>query len=209
MSDAELPQQPSDEDLLQRACQGNEVAFGAVYERFRAKLFTFVKRLVGDYHLAEDIVEEVFVRVLLAATGRPGFDPGHVKEGRRTKAMAWLYRIAYNLAITDLRRPGRRDRSISRTDDDQGGLLHVATILDPTPTPVDIAIAREHRAALSACLDKLTPEEYEVAVLIYLVDFTFEETAAILETRIGTVMGRSGRVRAKLLECLKRKGITL
>jgi RNA polymerase sigma-70 factor (ECF subfamily) len=188
----------SDEELLQRALQGDQEAFAELYNRYFRPLFVFARRIVRRD--AEDIAQETFVRVL---TALPQFDPA------RGTVRNWLFTIARRLAIDALRRLGRELPPPGDAAGDANGSSAIANIPDLAPTPEEIAIVREHRAALNDCLDKLTPQESEVAILIYMVGFKFEETAAILEIPIGTVMSRSGRARAKLRQCLKRKGIIL
>jgi RNA polymerase sigma-70 factor (ECF subfamily) len=187
----------NDEELLQRACQGDQAAFAEFYNRYYAPLFAFARRIVRQDALAEDVAQEAFVSVLV---NLPRFDPD------RGRARGWLFRIAYYLAINIIRRQGREPPTPAEKPNGSSAL---ANTIDLQPTPEDLAMAREHRAALHHCLEELRSEDRVVVQLIYLEGFTFAEAAEILNWPLGTVQSRSGRARAELRKCLKRKGVEL
>lgn len=91
-----------DSHLAQRHLEGDAQAFGALVDRYQTRLLNFVYRTIGDRERAEDLVQEVFILVFR-----------HLHRFDRTKTFStWIYTIASNLAITELR--GRRRAGVSK-----------------------------------------------------------------------------------------------
>lgn len=91
-------QQASDAELMARLGQGDMVSLGELASRHQGRVISLAYRLLGDWHRAEDIAQETFLRVREAAS----------KYAPQAKFTTWLYRIAYNLSI-DQQRRGRND----------------------------------------------------------------------------------------------------
>src|ERR687890_2428588 len=87
----------SDEQLLALFRAGSEEAFGAIHDRYRQRLFAYVRQMlcVGPRQDAEDVLQDVFVRAYAALRG----------DDREVNVRAWLYRVAHNRCIDQLRRP--------------------------------------------------------------------------------------------------------
>ena len=81
--------EPFDPDLVRRLRRGDAAAFDAIYAQMRPRLFGFLVRLTRDRALAEDLLQESFLRLARSA---PGLDP-------QTNLRAWLFRVARNLTI--------------------------------------------------------------------------------------------------------------
>ena len=157
----------SDEELMQDLQRGEMQAFDKLYERHARPLFNFIRRLLRDESLAEDVFQETCMRVLRNA-GR--FDP-------RGRFRTWLYTVAHNLCMDELRRRRRR-MSIPA-----GELPGPA----PAPDPHERLVEGESAHRL---LGGLRPELRAVVVLRVLHGYSQEETARIVGVPVGTVKSR-------------------
>ena len=156
----------SDEELMQDLQRGEMQAFDALYERHARPLFNFIRRVLRDESLAEDVFQETCMRVLKNA-GR--FDP-------RSRFRTWLYTVAHNLCMDELRRRRRR-MSIP------AGALPEPP---PAPDPHDLLVAGESARLLGG----LKPELRAVVVLRVLHGYSQEETGRIVGAPVGTVKSR-------------------
>lgn len=157
----------SDEELMQDLQRGQMQAFDALYERHARPLFNFIRRLLRDESLAEDTFQETCMRVVRNA-GR--FDP-------QTRFRTWLYTVAHNLCMDELR---RRRRRMSIPAGELPGPL-------PAPDPHERLVEGETAHRL---LGGLRPEHRAVVVLRVLHGYSQEETARIVGAPVGTVKSR-------------------
>ena len=158
----------SDEALMDNLRQGDMQAFDELYKRHRQPLFNFVCRLLQDEALAEDVFQETYMRVLENADR---FKP-------RAKFSTWLYTVAHNLCMDELR---RRKMSIP---------AEKMAAPPPARDPHDHLLAREEAAAAHHLLAALQPHLRAVVVLRVLRDCSQEETAKIVGVPVGTVKSR-------------------
>jgi RNA polymerase sigma-70 factor, ECF subfamily len=164
-----------DEQLILRVASGDRVAFEALYDRYSATVFGIVLKMLGDRELAEDAVQEVFWRVWRRAGS---FD--------RSRAFApWLFGIAHNYGIDELRRRRVRPQPVYE-DDEQ-------PILSDIPDEVDVAAQAtlaDQRRIVRAALDQLPDEQRQALMLAYYGGLTQQEIAARLGNPLGTVKTR-------------------
>ena len=158
----------SDETLMQNLRRGDMQAFDELYTRHRQSLFNFIFRLLQDAALAEDVFQEAYMRVLEKADR---FNP-------RNKFSTWLYTVAHNLCMDELR---RQSTSIPAEN---------TTELPPARSPDDHLLKREDEEAAHHLLAGLQPHLRSVVVLRVLHDYSQEETAKIVGVPIGTVKSR-------------------
>ena len=156
----------SDEELMQDLQRGEMQAFDALYERHARPLYNFIRRLLRDESLAEDVFQETCMRVLRNA-GR--FDP-------RSRFRTWLYTVATNLCMDELRRRRRR--------------LSIPAGELPGPTPEPDPHERLEGESAQRLLGGLKPELRAVVVLRVLHGYSQEETARIVGAPVGTVKSR-------------------
>lgn len=185
----------SDEQLMQSVMAGDQPALSALVTRHHAPLLGYLYRLVnGDRPLAEDLVQEAFLRMLRQRS---------YQAGRPVKP--WLYAIATNLARDYFK--SAAVRKIRRDGDETGALLAVA---DSAPGPEDHALAAERGSEVRAALSRLAEEHRVVLVLRFYQGFTLQEIADTLEIPLGTVKSRLSvgihRLRAMLVPIESRKG---
>lgn len=156
------------ERLLERYLAGDADAFEALVGLYEDKLYGFILRMVGDAHLAEDVFQQVFMKV---ATHAATFDG-------RASFSTWVYRIARNAAQDELRRKRRR-RVASVADPDGGGMENI--FASNEPTPLEKLAADELAEKIRQALDEIPPAQRAA--------FLLKEEAEMDFTEIGMVMG--------------------
>lgn len=185
----------SDDELMCRFQQGDESGFQRLMERYQDRILNFVFRMVSDRHLAEDLTQEVFVRVYVNA-GR--YHPG-------SRFAPWVYRIASNLAINELRRR-KRWRFVTIDSNPADDDRNVVTDLkdednaDPETQVAQMEASRE----VSMALEKIPLKYRGPLILRELEGYDYEEIAQILDIPRGTVKSRLNRGRSLLETVLKR-----
>ena len=146
--------------------------FRAFYQKHRDRLFAYLMRSTGDYHLSSDILQESFTRYL-------------EKYGEQGQNTALLYTIARNAVVDGHRRQSRDTRLF----DEQKYLQH---------NPEAHLMVREDYRRILAAIQELEPEEREVLSLVVSSDLPYREIARITGTSEGNVKVRVHRARIKL-----------
>ncbi len=167
----------SDRELLFRHGQGDPGAFGVLYDRHAAPLLFYLHSFIGDASLAEDLLQEAFLRLA-------GQDPGLLQESAR----GLLYTIARNLAVDEARRSRIRQRSHPRLERESGA--------GPDPALSE---------ALSRSLEHLPEEQREVLTLKFHARMTFLEIARLTGVPEPTVKSRYRYAIGKLAELMSEK----
>ncbi|MBI1805439.1 MAG: sigma-70 family RNA polymerase sigma factor [Ignavibacteria bacterium] len=182
----------SDEELIATFQQGTVEAFNQIVGRYKDQLMNFVFRYLGDYDEADDIVQEVFIRVY---RNKHAYKP-------IAKFSTWIYTIAANLAKTQLRRR-KRHASFSFHRGKEGENNHDYSIPD-TRYPADgQAESSLKQAIIQKALDSINPKYREVVILSDIQELSYEEICQITGLNIGTIKSRLSRGRAKLQILLK------
>lgn len=173
-----------DARLIERSVSGDSEAFGRLVTRYQDRLYNSMVHYLRNETEAEDVVQETFI---LAFTRLGSF------QGK-SAFYTWLYRIAFNTAISRGRR--RRPRVSVERD-----LLDAGTGLDGEgPQPGDQLQQDERAAELMAALGRLNQEHRAILVLREMDELSYEEISEILETPVGTVRSRLHRARGQLKE---------
>lgn len=154
-----------------------------------AQVYRLAYRLTGNAYDAEDLTQDVFVRVFKSIHT---FQPGTL-EG-------WLHRITTNLFLDQARRRQRiRMDSMSVAPDHVWG---------SATGPEDLHVDAELDADVAAALEALSPEQRVAVVLCDIEGLSYEEIASVLDVKIGTVRSRIARGRAALREALAHRAPT-
>ena len=166
-----------------RRCQAGEIAgLGALFELYERSVFQTAYGIVRRYDMAEDVTQQVFIRL---------FDA--VKRYDNDRAFApWLHRIAVNMSLDELRRRKKRDLPL-----DDAGDLHSKE----TP-PEEAAERNELREMIWECIGMLSPKHRAAVVLRYFHGFNEEEMATALGCRKGTVKSRLHNALKRLREVI-------
>lgn len=173
-----------DETLVLQSQQGDRNAFGELVCRHYEPVIRIVYRLCGNEQIAQDAVQEAFIRAWIKL---PGFQP-------RAPFRGWLYRIAVNTALDILRQ--KPQESI----DEREGM---ETMAEKSPGPEAAYIEKEQIAFLQALVKALPEAARAVLVLREYAGLSYAEIASILEIPVGTVMSRLNYARGRLREMLR------
>jgi RNA polymerase sigma-70 factor, ECF subfamily len=172
-------------DAVELVAKGDRNAFNTVYAATSAKLFGAIVRIVGHRDIAEDVLQEVYVRLWQQAS---------MYDRSRGSAITWLTSIARNRALDEAKR--RTMRSI----EDLPGVTEIAGDDDPARNQE----SGEDRGRLLACLDRLEPERKRIVLLAYHYGMTREEIARDIGRPVATVKTWLRRSLALLRDCLDR-----
>lgn len=185
-SNAKPVAQDGPEHLLVRYLSGDESAFETLVALYEEKLFAFLARMIGDDHLAEDVFQQTFVKVARNAGAYDG----------RASFSTWLFRIARNTALDELRR--RRNRPGEPRG--EAGAEGVAD--GSVETPLDKLAREELTARMRRALAELPEEQREAFLLREEGDLGFSEIGEALGCGKETAKSRFrlavGKLRAKL-----------
>ena len=190
-----LDDRTSDHALLEATRTGDEDAFAELVSRYRNQITSYIYRMTNDYDGAVDLAQETFVRVFKAAD----------RYQRSYAFSTYIYRIATNLAISELRKRKRR-KLISLTgffpgsDGDEPREFNPP---DDKPLQDSELVDTERRNAVQRAITTL-PEKYRAPLILRDVDGrSYDEIAKILETSEGTVKSRISRARGFLREKMR------
>jgi RNA polymerase sigma-70 factor, ECF subfamily len=184
----------SDHELIEATKQGDETAFAEIVRRYRSPITNYLYRFLNDYEEAVDLAQETFVRVYFAIARY------HTDYAFST----YIYRIATNLAISEIRRRKRR-RLISLTGLFQFDSEDTKEFQPPDEKPlaVDDLLENEQSATIARAIAAL-PEKYRAPLVLRDVEGkTYDEVAQILQLGLGTTKSRISRARQHLKEKLK------
>jgi len=173
--------------VLRKAQRGDERAFSLIVRAYEVPVFNYVLRLVGDRALAEDLTQEVFIRVF---QGLPKFS-------LRSKFTTWLFQVTKNRVLDELRASERRPRSVVAIDD-----IAPLEVLD---APIE---RLEEIDALWRAIEDLSTDLKMALLLRDVVGLSYTEIADSLEITLATVKWRIYKAREEVQLALGREGIS-
>jgi RNA polymerase sigma-70 factor (ECF subfamily) len=171
-----LPNAMPDEELMFHVRNGVGEMLGVLFERYQLPLYNFYLKLTGDRTVSEDLVQEVFFRILKY---RQSYRTG-------TPFRAWMYQIARNARLDSLTR--RRQETSWQPE------------MSPAVAPPDTAQQSQENALLYCALMRMADDKREVLVLSRFQDLKYEEIAQLLGCEIGAVKTRVHRALQELRE---------
>ncbi|HVX97842.1 MAG TPA: RNA polymerase sigma factor [Polyangia bacterium] len=185
MAIADAPDPSAEADLVAGLRSGDSAAFTAVYDRHAPTMFRFLVRLCGRRDLAEDLFQELWMRV--------------ARHGRRlrpdTRLGPWLYTVARNLV-----------RSHARWSvGDAAGLAALASwwyLEAPASAPLEAVLAADAARRLEAGIARLPASGREVLLLVVVEGLSVDDAARVLKLTSEAARQRLHRARAELLRCL-------
>ncbi len=183
----------SDHELIEAAKRGDEAAYAEVIARYKNPITNFLYRYLNDYEEAVDLAQETFVRVYFA------LDRYHTKFAFST----YIYRIAANLAISELRKRKRRSvLSLTGLFQSEEGRETEFQPPDPRPLADSDVIDAERDRVIAKAIASLPPKYRLPVVLRDVEGRSYDEVAEILKLGLGTTKSRISRARGMLREKL-------
>lgn len=183
----------SDHELLAAIRDGDELAFQEIVRRYRNPITNFVYRMLDDYDRSVELAQETFVRIYTSAS----------RYKANFSFSTYIYRIAANLAISELRQRKRRKlvSLFSPFTNDEGEPIEIDPP-DQCPLPDEALIDNERRRAVARAITSL-PEKYRAAIVLRDVEgLSYDRIAEVLNLSEGTVKSRINRARNLLKEKL-------
>ncbi len=187
----------SDLDLMLRVRDGDSASFEILLRRYRRPLVGYFCRMVRDQGLAEDLAQEVFLRVYKS---RERYQP----EARFT---TWLYRIATNLALNAIR--DRRDEVSDTTDDDCDSGPALERFVDPEPTVEQQLVQGDRARLIRQAVEELPGNQRAAVILHKYQEVDYRQIARILsvsESAVKSLLFRAYEALRVRLEPLLREG---
>ncbi|TCS96783.1 RNA polymerase sigma factor [Hazenella coriacea] len=157
----------SDEQLVEAMAEGNQAAFEAFVHRYHRLLVGSVERMLQDPNKAEDVVQEVFIRLIRQL--QQGKIPHRVKP--------WMYRVAINLC---------RDYWKSASYRSEQQRLDLPERREQSPSVIEIYEHQETRKEVLSSLSKLTQREREIIILRFYQELKLQEIAEVLSLTLST-----------------------
>ena len=185
-----MPENRSDAELMEAFRAGDAGAMGLLMERHKAALYGYLLRLTSRADAADDIFQEVFLKLI----GNP------TAYGERERLRAWLFTVARNAAMDRFRRESVRAELPLDGEEGRPGPAETAPSSEPGPAEAFDNKAMGER--IEAALASLSEEQREVFYLRHYSGLSFREIAEMLEVPIGTVLARMSRAAARLRDKL-------
>ncbi|MGB3198464.1 MAG: sigma-70 family RNA polymerase sigma factor [Saprospiraceae bacterium] len=188
--------QVSDQALIELYINGDEKAFQTLLERHQQKIYTSIYLFVKDRDMAEDLFQEVFIKII--DTLRKG---NYNHEGKFSQ---WATRIAYNMCVDQFRR-GKKRTKVSTTED-----FDIFDVLElPDDNREDQLIKSETHTKIRELVDSLPQEQREVVVLRHYTDMSFKEIASLTQVSINTALGRMRYALINIRKMMEENAVVL
>jgi RNA polymerase sigma-70 factor (ECF subfamily) len=181
-----------DDRLIAECLKGDPAAFGQLVRRYQDRLFNTMFRLVDNAEDAQDVVQEAFLSAYQSLDSFKG----------HSEFFTWLYRIAYNTAIS-LKRKQRVTLSLSAGGAGEGN--HEPLDESDLTRPGQGLERAEEERRIQAALNRLSPEHRMVLILKDMEGQKYEAMAEILQVPIGTIRSRLHRARSELRAILQQE----
>ncbi len=170
-----------DQQLIADYLAGDEQSLELLIGQYLKPIYSFVSRYVGNGQEAEDITQEVFVRVWR-----------NLKKFDQDKSFkTWIFSIAKNASLDFLKK--KKAIPFSEFDTEDGGNLITDTLADPSPLPLALLERADMAKMLNVAMEKLSPQYRMVLFLRYNDHFNFREIAESLGESLNTITSRHRR----------------
>lgn len=191
------PEDLSDNSLVQQFVDGNQSAIEVLISRHKKRVFTYILLIVKDHHLAEDIFQDTFIKVIRS-----------LKSGRYTengKFISWVLRISHNLIIDHF----RKEKLLNTTSNDD-------TIVDLFNSPKyseenieDKLVYEQITCDVRLLINELPDDQREVIMMRHYQGLSFKEISDLTNVSINTALGRMRYALINLRKLIEKKNLSL
>lgn len=185
-----------DQELVDLYIAGNESCLEILIARHKKRVFSYVMMVVRDRHLAEDIFQDTFIKVIQTLKRGTYNDEG--------KFLPWVLRIAHNLVIDHFRRQKRMPLV------DGGEDFDIFSVVSMRQGNVEDRIVKTQiRSDVRKAVEQLPSEQREVLIMRHYLDMSFKEIADSTNVSINTALGRMRYALINLRKQMEKKNIAL
>ncbi len=182
----------TDNALAQQSLEGNQQAFELLVKRYSGPLFNFIFRFLGDYDAASDILQQVIVQLYISLP--------KLRTGEPLKA--WLFQVARNRCLDELRRKHAIHFSELEKSVDDDEQLALADMPDISPLPEEVAERHDLQQILLKAIQELPPKFRAVVLLRYASQLSYAEIGQVLNMPEATAKTYFQRVKPLLRNAL-------
>lgn len=168
---------PKDSELISQYRNGSEAAFEVLVDKYKSRVFTTIHMIVKDQGVAEDLLQDVFVKVVQTLNS-----DRYNEEG---KFQPWIMRIAHNLAIDHFRKMKRYPSVVMEDGSNVFNTLKFAE-----ENVEDLQIKDETVALVRQLIDELPESQKQVLIMRHYMDLSFQEISEQTGVSINTALGR-------------------
>jgi RNA polymerase sigma-70 factor (ECF subfamily) len=187
----------ADNELVDKFVSGDMNSLELLINRYRKQIYTYIFLLVKNQHLAEDIFQDTFIKVIKS------LDSGKYQDSG--KFLAWVLRIAHNLVIDHY----RKERQLNASSREDFGLDILNSRKYAVKPAEDTMIDRQIRKDIRGLIDNLPEEQKEVLILRQYCELSFKEIADHTHVSINTALGRMRYALINLRRMVKERNLTL
>lgn len=188
--------QLNDQELVDLYVAGDESCLELLIRRHKKRVFSYIMMVVRDRHLAEDIFQDTFIKVIHTLKRGSYSDEG--------KFLPWVLRIAHNLVIDHFRRQKRMPMVDAGEDFDIFSVLVLRQ-----GNQEDKLVKRQMRTDIRKLIDKLPQEQREVLLMRHYMDMSFKEIADTTNVSINTALGRMRYALINMRRMMEKHNIAL
>ncbi|SHM57201.1 RNA polymerase sigma-70 factor, ECF subfamily [Cyclobacterium lianum] len=185
---------PKDSELISQYRNGSEIAFEKLVDKYKTKVYTTILMIVKEQGVAEDLLQDVFVKVVQTLNS-----DRYNEEG---KFQPWLMRIAHNLAIDHFRKMRRYPTVVMEDGSNVFNTLHFAE-----QNVEDVQVRDETYELVRQLIDELPESQKQVLIMRHYMDLSFQEIAEQTGVSINTALGRMRYALINLRKKLKQINI--
>jgi RNA polymerase sigma factor (sigma-70 family) len=187
----------TDNELVDGFVSGDVNSLELLINRYRKQVYTYIFLLVKNQHLAEDVFQDTFIKVIKS------LDDGKYRDNG--KFLAWVLRIAHNLVIDHY----RKEKQLSATSREDFGQDILNSRKYAVKPEEDTIIDRQIRKDIRQLVDSLPAEQKEVLILRQYCELSFKEIAEHTNVSINTALGRMRYALINLRRMVKERNMSL
>jgi len=174
-----MPEETDDKEIIRQYLKGDEQSLEFLIKKYLKPIYSFVYKNVGDVAAAEDVTQEVFVKIWKNLK----------KFDQKREFKPWLFQIAKNTSIDYLRK--RKTIPFSRFENEKGQNVLTETMAEDSPDILDILSDKNRMAAI---METLSPDEQKIINLRHRDGLSFKEISDVFGESINTIKSRYRRI---------------
>lgn len=188
----------SDEKLMLDCSKGDMSAFELLVRRYQDALVNYINFMINDYHQAEDLAQETFLRVFKSAS----------RYEQKSTFKSWLYTIATNLSRNEIRNRGRRKTYyLEDMVDENDDVYHSEYLIDTRFQPDILYEKKEQHQLIRKLLNQLPENQRLALTLVTYQELSYDEISEILNCTVGAVKSLIHRARQNMKKLLLKAGL--